>query len=176
MQKTRAVVETEHGSSEKFRINTGLRQGDTLSTLLFNLVLEGIIRKLDTRGNISTKLTQLCAYADDLVITARTPNALNETFLTLEKEARYAGLIVNQSKTEYMKTSRGKDKITQQYITERNQFERVNEFTYLGFQINAQNKRSEEIRKRIQAGSRCYYANKKLLSNKLLNYNSKIQI
>jgi len=66
-------------------INTGLRQGDALSTLLFNLVLEGIIRKLDTRGNISAKLTQLCAYVDDLVIIARTPNALDEMFLTLEK-------------------------------------------------------------------------------------------
>jgi hypothetical protein len=41
-------------------------------------------------------------------------------FLTLEKEARYAGLIVNQSKTKHMKTSRGKDKITQQYIIEQN--------------------------------------------------------
>ena len=75
-----------------------------------------------------------------------------------------------------MKTARGKDKITQQYIIEQNQFERVNEFTYLGTQINAQNIRSEEIRKRIQAGNRFYYTNKKLLSNKLLNYNSKIQI
>ena len=37
------------------------------------------------------------------------------------------------------------------------QFERVNQFTYLGNQINAQNKRSEEISKRIQAGNRCYY-------------------
>jgi len=53
-------------------------------------------------------------------------------FLTLEKEARYAGLIVNQSKTKYTKTARGKDKIIQQYIIEQNQFERVNEFTYLG--------------------------------------------
>jgi hypothetical protein len=33
-----------------------------------------------------------------------------------------------------------------------------------------------DIRTRIQAGNRYYYANKKLLSNKLLNYNSKIQI
>ena len=65
MQNTRAVVETEHRRSEKFIISTGLRQGDALSTLLFNLILEGIIRKLDTRGNVSTKLTQLCAYADD---------------------------------------------------------------------------------------------------------------
>jgi len=42
-----------------------------------------------------------------------------------------------------------------------NQFERFNEFAYLGTQINAQNKRSKEIRKRIQAGNRCYYANNK---------------
>ena len=54
-----------------------------------------------------------------------------------------------------MKTARGKDKITRQYVTEQNQFERVNEFTYLETQINAQKKkRSEEIRKRIQAGNR----------------------
>jgi len=52
-QNTQAVVETENGRSEKFSINTGLRQGDALSTLLFNLVLEDIIRKLDTRGNIT---------------------------------------------------------------------------------------------------------------------------
>jgi len=175
MQNTRAVVETEHGRTEKFHINTGLRQGDALSTLLFNLVLESIIRKLDTRGNISTKLTQLCAYADDLVIITRTPNALDEMFLTLEKEARDAGLIVNKSKTKYMKTSREKGKIAQQYIIGQNQFESINELTYLGAQINTQNK-INEIRKGIQVENRCYYAHKKVLASKLLNYNSKIQI
>ena len=133
-------------------------------------------RKLDTRGNISTKLAQLCAYADDLIIITRTPNALNEMFLTLTKEARYAGLIVNQSKTKYMKAARRKDKTTQQYIIGQNQFESVNEFKYLEVQINSQNKISDGIRKRIQAGNRCYYANKKILSDKLLNYNSKIKI
>jgi len=140
------------------------------------LVLEGIIRKLDTRGNISAKLTQVCAYADDLVFIARAPDALDEMFLTLEKEARDAGITVNQSKSKYMKRAREKGKITQQYIIGQNQFESVNEFTYLGAQINTQNKISEEVRKRIQAGKRCYYAHKKLLSIKLLNYNSKIQI
>jgi len=97
-------------------------------------------------------------------------------FLTLEKEARDAGLIVNQSKTKCMKTAREKGKITQQYIIGQKQFEIINEFTYLGAQINMQNKVSVEIRKRIQAGNRYYYTHKKLLSSKLLNYNSKIQI
>jgi hypothetical protein len=131
------------------------------------LVLEGIVRKLDTRGNISTKLAQLCAYAGDLVIITRTPNALKEMFQTLEKEARYAGLIVNQSKAKYMKTVKGKDKTAQQYTIGQSQFENVSECTYLGVQINSQNKMSDKIRKRIQAGNRCYYPNKKLLSNKI---------
>ena len=53
---------------------------------------------------------------------------------------------------------------------------RLSSFLTLITVRNAQNKRSEEIRKRIKAGNSCCYANKKLLSNKLLNYNSKIQI
>ena len=92
---------------------------------MFNLVLEGIIRKLDTRGNISAKLTQVCAYADDLVFIARAPDALDEMFLTLEKEARDAGITVNQSKSKYMKRAREKGKITQQYIIGQNQFESI---------------------------------------------------
>jgi len=32
---------------------------------------------------------------DDLVIIARTPNALNKMFPTLEEEAQYAGVIAN---------------------------------------------------------------------------------
>jgi hypothetical protein len=56
VQNTRAVFETEHGRSENFNINTGLRQSDALSTLLFILVLEGIVRKLDTRGNIHSSV------------------------------------------------------------------------------------------------------------------------
>jgi hypothetical protein len=126
VQNTRAVDETEHGRSEKFNINTGLRLGDALSILLF---------KLDTRGNISTKLAQLCAYADDLVITTITPNALKEMFLTLEKEARDAGLIVNKSKAKYMKTVKGKDKIAQQYIIGQSQLKMLMNLHILKFKL-----------------------------------------
>jgi hypothetical protein len=52
-----------------------------------------------------------------------------------------------------MKTVKGKDKIAQQYIIGQSHFENVNEFTYLGVQINSQNKISDEIRKIVQAGN-----------------------
>ena len=62
--------------SEKFSIQRGVRQGDVLSPLLFNAVLEDVIRKwklkLTNEGlrlGQDTRLTNL-RYADDLMIFA----------------------------------------------------------------------------------------------------------
>jgi hypothetical protein len=78
---SRAVVEVYQGRTEIFSINTGLRQGDALLTILFNLVMEAALVKIDLRGTISTRTKQLCTYADDVVIIARTQKALKETTL-----------------------------------------------------------------------------------------------
>jgi hypothetical protein len=52
----------------------------------------------------------------------------------------------------------------------------VNQFIYLGSQINSKHLIQEEIRLRIQAGNRSLFANKILLKNKDLNAASKLQI
>ena len=54
-------------------------------------MLEAALLKVDLRGNISTRTKQLCAYADDVVIIARTQKALKETFITLQEEAEKNG-------------------------------------------------------------------------------------
>jgi hypothetical protein len=41
--------------TEGFNVNVGVRQGDTLSVILCNLTLDYIIKKFDTRGNVSAK-------------------------------------------------------------------------------------------------------------------------
>jgi len=85
---SRAEVEVHQGRTDVVNISNGLRQGDALSTVLFNLVLEAALLKIDLRGNINTRTKQLCAYADDVVIIARTQKkALKETIITLQKEA-----------------------------------------------------------------------------------------
>ena len=104
LENSRAVVEVCQGRTEVFNINTGLRQGDALSTILFNLVLEAAVSKIDLRGTISTRTKQLCAYADDVVIIARTQKALKEIFIILQKEAEKLGLIINTKKNEIYDT------------------------------------------------------------------------
>jgi hypothetical protein len=79
--------------SESFETRQGLRQGDVLSTLLFNVVLEVIVRRanLQTTGTIYNKETQLLTYADDIDIVGRSQSAVRGANLALERDAAKVG-------------------------------------------------------------------------------------
>jgi hypothetical protein len=160
LTNSRAVVEIYQGRTDVFNINNGLRQGDALSTVLFNLVLKAALLKIDLRGNISARTKQLCAYADDVVIIAKTQKALKETFIPLQKEAEKLGVIINTHKTKYIQLTRKTNIIKQDIEVEEKSYEAVNQFIYLGSQINTKNSIQEEIRLRIKAGNRSLFANK----------------
>ena len=65
-----------------------MRQGDALSSILFDLVLEAILQKINITGHIGTKSIQILAYANDVVIVGRNKNALKDTLVDIESEAR----------------------------------------------------------------------------------------
>jgi len=72
MQRTKMKVKVNKSYSAWFETKTGVRQGDPLSALLFSVVSDSVITNLEIRGNITTRLKQICAYADDIVIIGRT--------------------------------------------------------------------------------------------------------
>lgn len=45
MIKTRCKVKFNQHLSDEFKVNTGLRQGDALSLVLFNIALEMVIKE-----------------------------------------------------------------------------------------------------------------------------------
>ena len=102
IQRTKIKVTVNNSYSERFEMKTGVRQGDTLSTLLFSAVLDSEISNLEFRGNITTRLKWICDYADDIVIIGRTKRILIDTFCKLKYEALNARLIVNNNKTKYI--------------------------------------------------------------------------
>jgi hypothetical protein len=86
-----------------------------------------VIVNLAVRGNITTRLKQICALADDIVIIGRTKQISIDTFCKLKNEALNAGLIVNNNKIKYLYCTR--TIFQPPYLnTGEEQFEQVNSF------------------------------------------------
>jgi sorting nexin-29 len=161
-RKLRSLVEI----TDPFDTKKGLRQGDALSSTLFNIALEKSVREtnLDMRGTIVHKSVQILAYADDVVIVARYENAVKDAFNRLEKASQKMGLI-NYDKTKYMETTCKPNK--EKYIRINNSdIERINQFKYLGSIVtnnNNNNNITSEISHRINMGNTCYYGLRNIL-------------
>jgi hypothetical protein len=130
LQDTKVRVKVNQNYTEKFEISRGVKQGDALSETLFSIVINDILKQLELRGNISTRLKQRSAYADDLLITAQTKQTMIDNFEKLKYISLQFGLIVNENKTKYMKCIRKETQLVRLTV-ENIQIDQVRSFSYL---------------------------------------------
>jgi hypothetical protein len=98
---TTAKAKVNNAYTAEFKVENGVKQGDSLSPTLFSLVIDTALNKLDLRGNISSRLRHVTIYADDVLIIARTKQSLTDTFQQLKEHSMEVELIVNERKTKY---------------------------------------------------------------------------
>jgi len=139
--------------SDRFPVRNGLKQGDTLSPMLFNFALEYTITRVQVNQD-GLKLNgthQLLAYANDVNILGGSILTLKENAEALVAAIMEIGLEVNADKTKYMVMSRDQNagRIHSLRI-DSNTFERVEEFKYLGTTLTNQNSIGEEIKEQIE--------------------------
>ena len=82
-----------------------IKQGDPLSPVLFNLVLQKVIQsiKMVPSGiKIGKEKLNVLAYADDIVLIGKNEIEIRKLFVEMENIARKFGLGINQEKTKYI--------------------------------------------------------------------------
>jgi Reverse transcriptase (RNA-dependent DNA polymerase). len=82
--------------TEAFGIERGCRQGDALSTTMFNCALEEVIRNIKTNlnGTIFNRTRQHVAYTDDVLINGRSLRATEELVTHIKEAAVSTGLVI----------------------------------------------------------------------------------
>jgi len=168
--------------SREVQVNTGLRQGDALSPIIFNLVLEKVIRMMNISPDEGVKLDgtsiSILAYADDIVLLENNINTVKSLCERLITAARRVGLQINEEKTEYMEISRQRyGRQVEDFLkVGLYSFKNVSQFKYLGTMITQSNDMEYEILKRIQMGNKCNYAMGTLLKSRILSKTLKVQL
>ena len=177
-QNVKSCVELNGKKSDYFCCNIGVRQGDSLSPLLFAIFVNDLESYLLQEGNnylsfggdarLEHMLKLLILmYADDTVILADSPDKLRAAINGVEKYCEKWKLKVNVSKTKIIIFSSRKH-LDRVYLYNKKQIEIVDYFKYLGVSFTP-NGKFTECRKYVvnQARKAMYLILKKARIHKL---------
>ena len=178
--------------SQPFPIKTGVRQGDGLSPLLFNIVLDKVIKEWEKElektniwkpiklGRQRDNINVTClAFADDLAILSEDEKTAILQIVILKECAEKVGLQISFTKTEFMTTKHIR---AQSLVTKYGTIKKVDHFKYLGEIIEPTGterltQKTRELKIRKSYGKVANIYNKKCMSvnTKIRHYTTVIK-
>ena len=177
-QNFQCSVLLNNSMTEYFQVKTGVRQGCALSSMLFIIVLDWVMRnttKDKKRGIQWTLLTTLedLDFADDLALLATSNSHQQEKTDRLDHYSSKVGLAISNPKSKTM--SINTKSITPITIKGEN-LEEVDDFVYLGSMISKENSTSKDIQARLAKARSTFNRMKTIRKSQQFNIKTKIKI
>jgi hypothetical protein len=108
-EQQRVNIHVNGRKLDGYSIRNGVKQGDSLSCILFIMCMDPLIRNIEANPNIirseiqGTPLPKVLAYADDITcIVDRDANNVKDIFYEYGRLTRASGLTLNADKTEIL--------------------------------------------------------------------------
>ena len=164
--------------SEWFTVESGVRQGCIMSSILFLMAIDWVMRKTTAdrpRGIQWTLFSQLedLDFADDLAVLSSTHVHLQEKTNRLNMFAIQTGLNINTNKTQVMcinATPGAPITVSGQNL------DYVDEFTYLGSLISKENATQKDIRARLGKAQSVFVRLQSIWKSKQYSLKTKIRL
>ena len=165
-----------------FTTGSGVKQGCILSPLLFNIILDYVLRETRTKNrgiqwNTFERLVDL-DYADDLVAMTHTMAELKGFLDDLIRCSAKVGLKINVSKTKIMKinpppkTRNSSDSLQ----IDNEKIEEVDSFIYLGSIVSKTGGTDEDVGNRIRLANAAFGSLQEIWSSGNISRRLKLQI
>lgn len=172
------TVKTRATTTDKVKINLGVRQGDSLSPLLFNLIMDRIIhkvRRVNQGYRMGNELLKILCYADDAVLFADSEDGLQWLIQAFYREALELNMVISIPKTKSMVIAREprrcKLEINNKII------EQVFSFNYLGVTISPYGSLKDSVRHQMNKAARISGALRNIIwKNNCMTTTSKVRI
>ena len=175
---SQSAVRINNFYTEWFHINSGVRQGDTLSPLLFSLFINDLakgIKDLEVGVKLSDDLqVSALLYADDVVLLSPDEQGLNLALQYVYEWCQKWRMVVNEDKTEVVHfRKKGKNVTEANFIYGNTRLNVNSKYKYLGLVLNENLDFQVTANVLAEAGGRALGAIKnKLKSLKDCGYNS----
>uniref|UniRef100_A0A8D9ADY8 Craniofacial development protein 2 n=1 Tax=Cacopsylla melanoneura TaxID=428564 RepID=A0A8D9ADY8_9HEMI len=164
--------------TDPFPVQTGVKQGCLLSPILFLMVLDKVMKKVneERRRGIRWKLTEILEdidYADDLCLLSHNIRDLTGKINDLVNEGRKMGLKINEGKTKEMRINNTNN---EDIVINNQTIERVQQFQYLGSIVTETGGTDEDVLQRIKKAKAAFAQLRPIWRSHQLRRHTKLKI
>ena len=133
--------------SGNIKIMEGVRQGDTLSPVMFTATVEEIFKRMKIEAGININGVRLSnlRFADDIILFAESKEKLKDMLGDLNNEGKRDEMKLNKNKIKIMCNDVARRRLRTGVMIDREQLEEVTECKYLETLITSGNEISKEI-------------------------------